>query len=351
MHPKDISRPVGGSPCVSGVPRTVWFHGDFIDFRLTGARLKHSHYFQHALQMPGFSPRITFSDVPSNEAEVRERTGTWTHLWPDVEGLTADRWKPEARDVLFLAAGKHWRHLDQNNLDTMYIPRIHLVQAIEYSDARRRRHNRWRKAIRICVSQEIADAIAATGGANGPVLTIPNATDVSPFSPAEAGSAAAEFHKRRYPLTIVGYKRPSLAQSLSKRLDAAGIEHLLISECLDRRAFLSLLAESGAIVCIPFAREGFYLPPLEAMASGCLMVTLDCIGNRGFCRHEGNCLIAKDNVESLFETTKRVLATSIRERERMHRCARNTAVEHSLEVERARFHAVLHDIDRLWREA
>ena len=29
------------------------------------------------------------------------------------------------------------------------------------------------------------------------------------------------------------------------------------------------------------------------MASGCLTVTLDCVGNRGFCRHDENCLIAE----------------------------------------------------------
>jgi glycosyltransferase involved in cell wall biosynthesis len=38
-------------------------------------------------------------------------------------------------------------------------------------------------------------------------------------------------------------------------------------------------------------REGFGLPPLEAMASGCAVVTTDCGGVSDFARHDENCLI------------------------------------------------------------
>ena len=44
------------------------------------------------------------------------------------------------------------------------------------------------RAIRICVSQEVADAVTATGRAHGPVLTIPNGVDLTPFEAAGAGS-------------------------------------------------------------------------------------------------------------------------------------------------------------------
>jgi glycosyltransferase involved in cell wall biosynthesis len=38
-------------------------------------------------------------------------------------------------------------------------------------------------------------------------------------------------------------------------------------------------------------REGFGLPPLEAMASGCAVVTTDCGGVSDFARHDENCLM------------------------------------------------------------
>ena len=49
---------------------------------------------------------------------------------------------------------------------------------------------------------------------------------------------------RSQPVTIVGYKSPELARTLSERLHAANIEHLPVCEFLDRSAFLELLGES-----------------------------------------------------------------------------------------------------------
>ena len=154
---------------------------------------------------------------------------------------------------------------------------------------------------------------------------------------------------RRRPLTIIGHKRPDLARALSGRLDAKRREHLLLTEFRERSTFLALLTQSRVAVCLPYEQEGFYLPALEAMASGCIVVTLDCIGNRGFCRHDENCLIAGPDPESLLRATTRACDMSAAEREGLLRSARSTAARHALDGERARFHAVLEDVDRLWR--
>ena len=327
-----------------GQLRTVWFYRDYV--RLFGGHVKHSHYFDHVRRMPGFTPRITFSAEPSNESQARERR----RLWRAGNGVMAERWEPADRDVLFLA-GVDWRYLYGSGLETLPNPRINLIQHVRHAHEGTELYRYLsQRAIRICVSREVADVISATGQTNGPVLTIPNGIDVTPFDSA-GGSSPAGFDERRRPVTIVGYKSPELARALSERLDAANIEHLLVCDFLDRSAFLALLGESRVAVCLPREREGFYLPALEAMASGCLVVTLDCIGNRGFCRHDANCVVAEHDPESLFRATKRVLAMSVPERERMHRQARETAAEHSLEAERSRFHAILGDIDRLWSAA
>ena len=327
----------------AGGTRTVWFYRDFV--RLNGGFLKHSHYFANVRSMPGFVPRITFSRPPSNESQARERQ----RLWPATGGALAEQWEPGHRDLLFLA-GVDWGYVDRMGLDSLNIPRINLIQHVRHADKERKAYrDLTRRAIRICVSQEVADVICATGRTNGPVLTIPNGIDVMPFEPQRDGSPAG-FEERRRSVAIVGYKSPDLARSLSEKLGAAGIEHSLFSEFLERSAFLALLDESRIVVCLPREREGFYLPALEAMASSCLVVTLDCIGNRGFCGHEENCLIAEPSPDLLSAAVTRALAMRSPERERMHRQARKTAARHSLEVERARFHAVLGDVDRLWRD-
>ena len=322
--------------------RTVWFYRDHV--RLTGGHLKHSHYFDHVQRMPGFAPRITFRAGPSGESQARERG----RLWPAGGGVMAECWEPAGGDVLFLA-GLDWRYLNQSELGALANPKINLVQGVRHAHEGTELYGYLtERAIRVCVSQEVADAIRATGRTNGPVLTIRNGIDVAPFD-LSGEDSAAEFDERHRPITIVGYKRPELARTLSERLDAAGIEHLLVCEFLDRSAFLTLLGESQIAVCLPLEREGFYLPALEAMACGCVVVTLDCIGNRGFCRHEENCLIAEHDTESLFRATRRALALTVKERGRLHRRAGDIAAEHSLEVERSQFHAILGEIDGIWR--
>ena len=326
--------------------RTVWFYRDYQG--LTGGHLKHSHYFDHVLRSPGFAPRIAFGKDPLNQAHVRERR----RLWPAGGDGIAARWEPGRRDVLFLA-GVDWRYLAESGLESLPQPRINLIQGVQHTHegtAYGRELHRYlaERAIRICVSQEVADAISATGRTRGPILTIPNGIDVTPADPAGESFAAA-LGERPRPITIVGYKRPDLARALSRCLDEEHIAHPPATEFLERRRFLDLLAESRVAVCLPRAEEGFYLPALEAMAAGCLVVTLDCIGNRGFCRHEGNCLIAEPGLDPLLDVVKSALDMPARECERLLRGARDTVAGHSLDAERKRFQAILADVDRLWR--
>ena len=194
------------------------------------------------------------------------------------------------------------------------------------------------KAVRLCVSQEVADAICATGRVNGPVITIPNGIEAPKSAPKSTCA----------PVVIAGYKDPKLAQALANRLAAMGIENRCLTEFIPRESFLSLLSHSRVVVCLPKVKEGFYLLALEAMGLGCMVVTVDCIGNRSFCFNERNCLIAERNVDSLAKATSRALNTGVMKRWRMYGKAILTARQHSLSKERRQFHRVLKDIDRLW---
>ena len=230
--------------------RQVWFHRTFMG--LSGGHLKHSHYFDHVLRMPGFTPRISFSGDTWNESVARGRQ----RLWPAGVGVIAEQWEPGSRDVLFLA-GVDWRYLFESGLEDLTNPRLNLIQGVRHAhrDTELYRYL-GERAIRICVSEEVADAISATGRTNGSVLTIPNGIDVAPFESVGDGSPA-RFEDRRCPIVIIGYKSPELAQGLSERLDAQRIEHRLVSEFLARNAFLTLLGESRIAVCLPHSEEGF----------------------------------------------------------------------------------------------
>jgi GT2 family glycosyltransferase len=53
--------------------------------------------------------------------------------------------------------------------------------------------------------------------------------------------------------------------------------------------------------------EGFCLPLLEAMAAGAPVVSTDAHGNRDFCRHGENCLIAAPDPQSVSHSLARIL--------------------------------------------
>lgn len=328
----------------TGPPRTIWFHRAFK--AVTGGEIKHSHYFAHSRHMAGFATRIAFTGGPLNEALVAERR----RLWPvgNVDG--AADWTPAPDDLLFLA-GTDWRYLAAKGLEGMDHPRINLVQHVRHANPDT---ELWsylpRRAIRICVSAEVADAIARTGRPRGPVIAIPNATELPPWDPDGAGGRGA-WESRPRPVAVVGYKRPELAVLLSKRLRRDGVKHDVLARVLERGAFLARLAETRVAVCLPDPTEGFYLPALEAMASGCVVVTLDAVGNRGFCRDGENCIVAERDPESLARAVGHAFWLPEDARGTLLARAADTVAAHALHVERSRFHAVLRDVDGLWAEA
>ena len=50
--------------------------------------------------------------------------------------------------------------------------------------------------------------------------------------------------------------------------------------------------------------EGFYLPALEAMALGSLVICPDCIGNRSFCLPGRNCFRPNYDLNSVIDSVQ-----------------------------------------------
>ena len=322
--------------------RTVWFHRQYERFQ--GGHVKHANYFEHVARLPGFERRIAFTEVAGDAALQRQRE----ELWPASNEERVADWQPRERDLLFVA-GTDWRYLAARGLEDGPNPRLNLIQHVRHAHEGTELHGYLaNRAVRICVSAEVAEAITATERVNGPVFTIPNGTDCTPVEPAEMREDT--FGARAEPITIIGYKCPGLANSLSQRLEKSGVAHRLLVDFLDRETFLGLLRRTRVAVCLPREEEGFYLPALEAMAAGCTLVTLDCIGNRGFCRHDDNCLVAPPEAEALVDVVGTAATLPSSDRERLQASAVATVRAHSLDAERQRFLDILRDIDHLWAE-
>jgi glycosyltransferase involved in cell wall biosynthesis len=236
-----------------------------------------------------------------------------------------------ARSASYFVAGEDWFLLDAAGVDTAGAPVINLVQGFRHADPRNALFACLsRPALRICVSDAVAESIRPH--ANGEVEVIPNGIEINEL-PRGAFRQASR-------VLIAGWKKPALALDVAKRLrERVDVE--LITEPTPRPAFLRSLAQAAVSVLLPLDREGFFLPPLEAMSLGSTVVTVDCLGNR-YCVDGGNCILTEADPDALSKAALALVLDPERRRP-LIAAGLETAAHHSLKGERQAYHRVLRD--------
>jgi Glycosyl transferases group 1 len=250
-------------------------------------------------------------------------------------------------DVLFLS-GIDWRGMIPiEERDEYRRPIINLVQHVWHAcpnDPLNRHRFLPHKAIRICVSPQIAKAITRTGRVRGPVFTIPDGLDLSAVTEM-AGAPARDID-----LLVAANKRPELGRSVAARLRGEGRTVELVDERIPRPELVRLMARARVSVLVPNPKEGFYLPALEGMAVGTVVVCPDCIGNRSFCLPGENCFRPEYDEDRIVEAA----ATALREEpgpDELRARALATARAHDIADERSAFLEILDRVDDLWAAA
>jgi glycosyltransferase involved in cell wall biosynthesis len=95
---------------------------------------------------------------------------------------------------------------------------------------------------------------------------------------------------------------------------------------------------SDVFLATPLAEEGFYMPGLEAMAAGAVVVSPDAGGNRAYCRFGENCVRVEFGDAAGYVAALRGLKEADPgEIERLRRSGLETAGLHTLAHERERF--------------
>ena len=316
--------------------KTVLFQREFLRFQ--GGHLKVWHYFNHVRAAPGF------------EAAVRFRPDTvWddANPWLPVRDAVLSWDDPVDPDTLFVA-GRDWRWLDPGQCADSPLPVINLLQHVLHAtpdDPLERHRFLPNKAIRICTSTEIARAIEATGRVRGPVFTIPNGIDLMEL---DAVSRPAQ---RDIDLLIVAAKQPALGRRLAQRLTASARELILLRHYESRPALLEQMARARVTLFLPNPLEGVYIPGLEGMALGALVVCPDCVGNRSYCEDGQNCLMPAYDDDAIVAATERALSLGPAVRADMIAAGHATARAHSLDQERDAFLRILDSLDDLWSNA
>ncbi len=302
--------------------RRLLFHRDFHQY--TGGHGKVWDYFNHAGTHPQWSTAI---HLTANSTDLHN---PWR-----VNQVRSDlQWLPQSASALFLA-GLDWNAYP---MDDASKPVVNLIQHVRHADPADCLHQHLsRRAIRICVSQAAADAICGTGLVNGPVLVIPAAIDLDGLPPAAPA---------RHGVFIGATKQPQLGQMLLARLQALGRDATLIDQWVPREHYLALMARSRVAVVLPSPTEGFFLPGLEAMALGCVAVVPDCIGNREYVNSGVNALVPPAELDALVAAIAQL--DDARYAEALVAAGKTTAAKFGLASERAKFHAILDEMDSLW---
>lgn len=296
-----------------------------------GGHLKVWDYFQHVRSAEGVTPSIWFA--PDS---VWDDANPWTPMRDRV----LSSWTWQDADILFLA-GMDWQFLDESNRQRSPIPVINLIQHVRHADpGDKRRPFLSHKAIRICVSQEVADAIQQTGLVNGPVFVIPNGIDLGLLPPV------MPYYERDIDVLVVGTKQPSQAARVGRQFRAE-----VLTDRVPRTEFLRTLARSRTVVFLPNPTEGFYLPALEAMALGCVVICPDCVGNRGFCLDGENCLRPDYQADAIRHAITRAQSMTEHVRLTLIETARHTAAQHGLDHERTSFLSILRQTHQIWANA
>jgi glycosyltransferase involved in cell wall biosynthesis len=310
--------------------QTILFFRTFRRFR--GGHQKVWDYFNHVLASPVFTPKVVFSP---------ESNWDGTNPWWNARDYIVDSWRSVHPDVFFVG-GRNWLMLDRHPDAGNKIPVVNLVQHVRHANENTPHYQFLnRKAIRICVSEEVAQAIRGTGRTKGPLIVIPNGVDLGSL-PTLNGA------KRDIDVLIVALKQPKLGGKLGRRLERPGRCIDVLSERLPRLEFLGRIQQAQTTVFLPNETEGFYLPALEGMALGTLVVCPDCIGNRSFCLPGHNSFRPKYAFEEVVRAAESALALPPDQAQQIRANARQTAEAHSLFRERQAFLDVLHNIDQLW---
>lgn len=328
---------------VSGCARALIMQvKDVLFFRnfgtLTGGHLKVWNYFNHVNHLPGYRAQIYFTPTSRWIPEA-------DNPWLPLKDACLSEWLPQSADVLFME-GTDWHFLPMAFRQQPPCPVINLIQHVRHAVPENERYPFLRyPAIRICVSAEVSAALHACGIVNGPIYTIPNGIDFDllPAPPLQ----------RDFDVFINGKKNPLLARELGLRLQEhyPALRVQVLDQFVPRARFLDMLAKARIGVFLPHPRdgEGFYLPALESMALGVVVVCPDVVGNRSFCLPDRTCVMPEYTLEGLWQGIMQALSLSEGRRAHLRAEAYRAAANYTLANEQARFASILKDSDLIWK--
>ena len=292
------------------------FHGP------TGGHVKVFHYLQYVLHSGLARPQLYLT--PSSLRDESNIFLAYPELIVDQVG---------GNDILFLG-GVDWPAAEGLGLLGSDVPIIALLQNVFHAnpDDQYPRYNHHR-AIRICNSQEIADAIRSLGEPNGPMHVISAAFP-------SLTSMRLDWSRRTVDVFIAGFKTPPLAEAVASRLANAGVSVDVTTHQIPSNDYHRRMAASRVAIMLTYRQEGSPLPPLAAMSLDVAVVCPETPGIHDYCRAEETALLPDRDADALAGAAQRLLADSALSA-RLRANGRRIVEIHTLDREYALFLPIL----------
>lgn len=160
----------------------------------------------------------------------------------------------------------------------------------------------------------------------------------------QLGHDAAFFAKNRTggldsPLKIAYTTwKSGVGDEVASLLSGPDFQFEAIRQPADWEELRKLYHWADVFLATPFAEEGFYMPGLEAMSAGAVVISPDAGGNRAYCDFGKNCLpVELDDAQGYVAVLKSLKSESTEEINRLRHEGYETIKRHTLEHERERF--------------
>ena len=312
-------------------------------FRPVGGVVKIFDYVNHAVSL-GYEPVIACPETykPGLPLFGMERV---SRLTPEngVRFTDPEKVAVGPHDLAFLSWPTHYGVVEPRlSRWTRHEQVIFIVQNVRWANPR------WiggyavrllsRPMARIMTNDVVLDAVR-------PYLNPSSMTEVILL-----GNESEFFAKRRSggfgDRVKVGYTtwKSGVGDEVARALaDDSGFEFRAIREPVGWGELRDLYQWSDVFLATPLAEEGFYMPGLEAMAAGAVVITPDAGGNRAYCRFGENCrLVGFESAEEYVGALKDLRGGGAGEIEGLRRAGYETVGRHTLERERELFGGFMH---------
>lgn len=299
-----------------------------------GAHHKTFDFFHHIKSFSNYKPEIFFA-----EDSIWEPNIPWYSLFDSMPTLKKNFDHP---DILFLNSGKDWIKYSAKRDIPEHIP---IVSPVNNFRAVNPNHKSFkfltRKAIRLCPSQELYEAVKNHPNTNGPTIYLPNGVGIK-------STARKLLQSKNIDILLVGNKNPIMAHEILNRLNYPNAKIEIIDRWISKTDFQNLLARSKISVHLPKIVEEHYIPGVEAMMLNSLVIIPDCVGNRSYSKHEDTCYVADYNTDAMTTSIDYVFNMSKEDKLKLITNAKEHSFMFEIEHEAKELEKVLNMTEQIW---